>query len=426
MAAFKYFSEEYLQPISVDHPSGTDLRYTPLFAEIAEARRSDDDLNPGAWEPEGGRKSAEWDHVAELCLTTLRDRTKDLRLAVYLTEAALRVDGFAGFRDCLRLTTELMRRFWNEGLFPEIDGDDLDFRASPLVWINERAPAIIGLVPITARTGAENYGYVRYQQALQVGTEASIASVSAERRETISGYIRQGWIKMDQFEAALRETRLKSLETIIEPFNEAHEALLALEKVTDERFGAAAPSFSSVKETFSDIRKILLPARRRKQQEEGGTQGAAPSLPDSTSPLLQKQSASTETDSQIAGAKDWQNAESLVRSGKVDAGLAQMAVLAARETSGRGRFLRKLMLSEVCLNNGRDRMARTLLEELNGQIAEFKLERWESSDLIGPVWTRLYKLYRNSEDSSEQERSRELYNRLCSLDPWQAYINFED
>ena len=55
-----------------------------------------------------------------------------------------------------------------------------------------------------------------------------------------------------------------------------------------------------------------------------------------------------------------------------------MALLAAHETSGRARFMRKLMLVDVCTNAGRMRLARTVLEELNQQITEYKLIQWES------------------------------------------------
>lgn len=434
MAAFTYFSDDYLLPISLERPCGEDLRYTPLFRDIAEGRRSDDGLDPGAWVTEEGQKRAQWDRVVELCTGALHERTKDLRISMYLTEAAVHLDGFSGFRDGIRLTTELIRRFWDQGLYPEIEDQDVEYRAGPLIWINEQMPVPLSRVLITARTGGENYGYVHYRQALEVGTEASIARLDPKKRETVDGYIRQGWIRMEQFDAALRDTSRKALETIVEPFEEAQTALLELEKVADERFGNAAPGFSSVKETFSGIRQILLPARKRKHEEEQGQRKVAPP-PDGikeqpgqpgSPPAVQPVLTAVEGPQQPGDGKDWQEAESLVRAGKLDLGLAQMAALAARETTGRGRFLRKLMLSEVCLNNGRDRMARTLLEELNALINEFKLDRWESSQLVGPVWSRLYKLYRKSEDTSDQERSRELYNRLCSLDPWQAYINFED
>src|SRR5450756_1772632 len=106
MAAFEYFTDELLQPISAEQPCGVDLRYEPVFTEIAEARRVDEELSEGDWQKEGGRKVAEWDRVAELSIHALRHQTKDLRIAGYLTEAAVRLDGFAGLRDCLRLTTE--------------------------------------------------------------------------------------------------------------------------------------------------------------------------------------------------------------------------------------------------------------------------------------------------------------------------------
>jgi len=127
-----------------------------------------------------------------------------------------------------------------------------------------------------------------------------------------------------------------------------------------------------------------------------------------------------------AESGSWQQAEGLVRAGNVDRGLQQMAALAALETSGRGRFLRKLMLVDVCRSAGRERLAKTILEELNEQIKDYRLDQWESSALVGAVWSRLYRLYRKSESSSEQDQAVVLYNQLCRLDPWQAYVDCED
>lgn len=418
----KYFSEELLQPISVEQPSGTDLRYHPLFTEIAEARRADDDLTAGDWEKEGGRKLAEWDRVAELCLAALRERTKDLRIACYLTEAAVRLDGFAGLRDCLALTVGFLNQFWDKGLFPGMEDGDLEYRAGALSWLNERMPAIVSQLPITAREGGENYTYVKYQQARKVGTGAS---GSAEQRETIQGLIRQGWITMDQFDAALKGTKRKALESIFEPFDEAHKGLLALEKVAGERFGDAAPTFSAAKETFADISKVLSHALKKKREEEPSEPGGTGST--QTSPGPRGSTTAFGGDfSAPADGKGWEDAEALVRAGEVDRGLSQMAGLAAQEPSGRGRFVRKLRLSDVCMANNRDRLARTILQELNQQIEDYKLDRWESSGLVGGVWSRLYKIYRKTDDSSDRDLAAKLYNQLCRLDPWQAYLSCED
>ena len=110
----------------------------------------------------------------------------------------------------------------------------------------------------------------------------------------------------------------------------------------------------------------------------------------------------------------------LIRSGQVEKGLAAMMLLAANETSGRSRFQRRFLLAEVCLASRRERLARSILEELAEQIDKFQLDLWESSELIGGVWTTLHKLYKRSADGSDADRATKLYERICRLDPWQA------
>jgi type VI secretion system protein ImpA len=425
MADRVYFSDELLQPISAESPSGHDLRYEPLFSQILEARRADDNLSLGAWEKEEGRKAAQWDRVAELAVGALRDRSKDLRVACFLAEAAIHLDGFAGLRDCLRLLKELLYRFWDRGLFPAVEGGDLDYRASSLTWLNDRMPGVLHLVPITARDGREeNYSFARYLQALEIGREDAIARLSDKRRETIAGLRQQGWITLDAFDAAMKATKRAALESVYKSFEESYEQFLALEKLVDERFGQAAPGFSSAKESFEQMRRVLNQALKKKREEEPDTVPAAAAAEGEAPKGTVAQFWTAGMPSDASGS--WQEAEALVRAGSVDRGLQQMAVLAAQETSGRGRFMRKLMLVDVCRNAGRERLARTVLEELTKQITDYKLDHWESSALVGAVWSRLYRIYKKSEMSSEQEQAVLLYNQLCRLDPWQAYIDCED
>jgi type VI secretion system protein ImpA len=435
MPAFVYNSDELLQPISPERPCGADLRYERLFSDVSEARRSDDDLNLGEWAKEEGRKAADWDRVATLSIGALSEKTKDLRFACFLAEAATELDGFEGLRDSLRLITALIGRFWDSGLYPAIEDGDLDFRASAIQWFTDRIPELAGRVPITSRVGAENYGYVRYVQAQQVGSEAAIASSSAEKRETIQGLIRQGWLTLDAFKAALRATKRPALDGIYRSIEEANQALVALEKAADERFGQAAPSFTAAKEFFSNVDKLLRPVLREKLEEEAAAGAKSGSPADSAvavstgggaaaaaAPALAPLPALTAS----ATASGWEEAEVLVRAGQIDRGLSQMGALAAAETSGRARFLRKLTLVDACLNAGRDRLARTVLEELNRQVDEFKLDQWESTEVVGGVWSRLYKIYQRSDGGNDHDAAGQLYNRLCRLDPWQAYLRCED
>src|SRR5580658_910371 len=107
-------SDDILDPISPERPAGSDLRWTPEWDRIKEARRADDDLDAGKWakrEP----KVANWPAVRDLTIRALTDRTKDLQLALWLTEANMHAHGFPGLRDGLRITRELMVRYWNLG-----------------------------------------------------------------------------------------------------------------------------------------------------------------------------------------------------------------------------------------------------------------------------------------------------------------------
>jgi type VI secretion system protein ImpA len=407
-----YLTEALLQPVGPEQPGGRDLRFEPVFSEILEARRADDVAG----------KLPQWEVVAERSLEALQI-SKDLRLCCFLTEAGIFLDGFPALRDCLRLTREFLTRFWDKGLLPAVEDGDLDFRSGSLAWFNDRMADAVRLIPITARGGAENYSFSRFLQAQRIGSEEAIQRMPADKRETILSLRNQGWITLDAFEGAMKATRRKTFEAIHEPFEEARQQFLALEKTIDEKFGHASPSFKEARETLDDMRLLLDATLKKKREEE----------PDSVPGTDQPGAAAQPTT--MAGfwtagmpgeSGSWQQAEALVRAGNVDLGLQKMAALAAQETSGRGRFLRKLMLVDVCRSAGRERLARTVLEELNEQIKDYKLDQWESTGLVGAVWSRLYRLYKKSDLSSDQDQAMVLYNRICKLDPWQAYVDCED
>src|SRR5260370_18511141 len=128
MALLEYVST----PVGGGNSSGTDLRYDTalgLYEQIKEARRQEDDLAQGAWQRE--RKVANYALVAKLGQETLASKSKDLQLAVWVTEALLHTEGFAGLRQGMELCRALMKDFWDT-LYPPID-DEL--RVVPLNWL---------------------------------------------------------------------------------------------------------------------------------------------------------------------------------------------------------------------------------------------------------------------------------------------------
>src|SRR5262249_58554545 len=145
----KLYTDDLLDPISPDQPAGTDMRWTPEWERIREARRADDDLQSGKW-AKRERKVADWGLVQDLCMTMLRERSKDLQLALWLTEANIKLQGFAGLRDGLYVTRELMVRYWDQGLYPSME-DGPEDRAGPFEWLSSKLVDSIVAIPITTR-----------------------------------------------------------------------------------------------------------------------------------------------------------------------------------------------------------------------------------------------------------------------------------
>jgi len=223
-------------------------------------------------------------------------------------------------------------------------------------------------------------------------------------------------------------TKRTPYEELNSDFLQTLEEFNALEKTIEEKFGDVAPNLSVCRTALNDIRQEISAILEKKRLEEPGTPGAdgrppgGDSLAEKGNPGTVWSALSLPEMSGPPGAVggSWNEAEMLIRSGQIDKGLAQMIQLSARETCGRNRFQRKLLLAEVCLDSKRERLARSILEELAEQIDKLQLEAWESSELIAGVWIRLYKLYKQGTDSSDHDRAGKLYERLCRLDPWQA------
>ena len=91
-----------------------------------------------------------------------------------------------------------------------------------------------------------------------------------------------------------------------------------------------------------------------------------------------------------------------------------------KERSGRGRFQRKVQLAKLCLECKFDAIARSILEGLAEEIDSRKLENWEPSDALAEALALLFRSYSKAE--REGGVGKDLYSRICRLDPVQAML----
>lgn len=115
-----------------DDPCGVDLEYDPAFLEMETLSRGKPEEQYGdtiipAEEPN-------WKEVQSRALDIL-GRSHDLRAAVYLSRALLRVTGLTGFEQGVRLIRRLLEERW-EGVHPRLDPDDGD----PIFRVNSLLP----------------------------------------------------------------------------------------------------------------------------------------------------------------------------------------------------------------------------------------------------------------------------------------------
>jgi type VI secretion system protein ImpA len=436
MPTEQLLSDDLLDPITAEQPAGADLRWTPEWDRIKDARRADDSLDSGQW-AKRERKASDWPLVKDLVTAALRERSKDLQLALWLTESNIKLHGFPGLRDGLRITRELMVRYWDKGLYPTLE-DGPEDRAGPFEWLNSKLVDSITDIPITDRMdGGPNYSSLDLKDARLVGSEkswrAEDGAIDERKKKAYDQALAGGHISMEMFDRAVKETPRAPFEELNADFQQTCDEFKALDKLMDEKFGDAAPNLSDCRTVLSELRQAIsdILDRKRKEEPDAPVAGLQASAEGSVAqgqssmdagPLVVRLPLSLPNVQglQPAMSGSWQDAEMLIRSGQIEKGLAEMTRLAANETSGRNRFQRKLLLAEVCLASRRERLARSILEELAEQIDKFQLELWESSELVGSVWTRLYELYTRGTGGSDSDRATKLYERLCRLDPWQA------
>ena len=234
--------EVLLTPLAEQTPCGDDLSFSSEFDTINEMRRADDaTLDQGEWVT--SLKVADWPGVARTCETLLSTRTKDLRLAMWLTEAWALTQGYGGLARGLQVCTALCERYW-EPLHPMADDGDHEQRIGNIRWLLQRVVNLATALPVTqSRAGTHH--------SLHDLTLARQHAALLEREPDEAARTATDTITPDQFQRTLRETPAVTLRNTLTAAQQCEQALLAWQTVIDVRLGDDGPSFVAAKEALS-------------------------------------------------------------------------------------------------------------------------------------------------------------------------------
>lgn len=261
--------EVLLQPISEENPSGESLRYSGIYDQIAEARRSDDGLDQGEWKTE--QKSADFNKVIELGVDALKTQSKDLQIAVWVAEALSRKHGFAGLRDSLILLSGLQEKFWDT-LHPEIDEGDMEGRANAISWLDVQFPLAIRAVPITV---VSNYSFNDLEDAAKFDFPENISELPMDSQPPLLA-LKAEAEKGNRVTAMMwakekAQTRRATVESVNFVINECFAALADLNRVIEEKYDRnQMPGLSSVRNTLENVHtkvKLLLEEKRLEEPD---------------------------------------------------------------------------------------------------------------------------------------------------------------
>ncbi len=250
--------DDLLNPIPGPNPSGENLKYNPVCDKIKEARRQDDDAPQGEWQRE--RKVADYVLVLKLAGDSLANKSKDLWLAAWVTEALVNREGFGGLCDGLKLIRGLIENFW-ETLYPEIEDGESELRATPVEWVGSRLDQAVRWTPLTKG----GYGYLKHKESRAVGYEEQ-ANESQSRTDARNAAIAEGKLAPEEFDKDFNGTPRDFYVQAVADLDENLEQLDELTPLCEEKFGEFNPSFSKLRTALEEVRHTANSLLQKKQQ----------------------------------------------------------------------------------------------------------------------------------------------------------------
>lgn len=211
-----------LAPIQTDAPAGIDVRadlkpdsdYQKVKEGYKSARETERRIDRGETE----LTPPDWREILKNATKVLAEQSKNMEVVAYLTEALVRLHGFAGLRDGYRLARELIEKYW-DGLYPlPVDGEPIVDRFSHVLQLNGiesngTLAVPIAKIPFTEKTGDGQFSMIHYQAAQSLG-KITDAKVRQKRVE-------EGATTLEMIQKAVAETPAKFYTGLVEDIEQA-------------------------------------------------------------------------------------------------------------------------------------------------------------------------------------------------------------
>ena len=247
-----------LADISEDGPHGSDIREdrspTSDYYTIKDARNSARAAERSAmFDDSDSDLLAPWRIVADTAEKILRNKSKDLEVASWYTEALIRLHGFAGLRDGIALMQGLVERYW-EGLYPQPDEDGLETKVAPLTGLNGDGADGTLLMPIrsaeiTPEGDLGGFSFFQYQQARDAEKIAD-ADAKAARIETL-GY------SIGEFDQCAKSAAPQWALDLVDTLDESLVDFKKISELLRKECGQDAPPTTNISSLLDEVLRTV-------------------------------------------------------------------------------------------------------------------------------------------------------------------------
>jgi type VI secretion system protein ImpA len=225
-------------PIPGDEPAGSSVPFD-LRDKFEEDRKEED---PNAYaandpmRPESFKK-ADWPGIIRRAQDVLTKTSKDLLTTARLTEALVKLHGFAGCRDGLHLLRLLVEQCWDR-VQPVIETpDDLEMRAAPFNWLDD--PDRGARFPTTLRAAP-----------LLKSATGELSWLDWKLTQEGKGIARE------DFDKAMVATPVEHCQEAFDALTQSSEELQVITYQLKEKMGDASPALLKLRQAIDDCKAL--------------------------------------------------------------------------------------------------------------------------------------------------------------------------
>lgn len=255
--------DNLINPIAGDNPCGISLRYEPIYDQIRDARREDDDtISYGIWQHD--LKRADWFKVEALCCEALSQQTKDLQIAGWLTEAWVQLDGIGGLSRGLSLIQKLTDTFWS-GIHPTIRSGDLEYRSQFFDWLNKAVADRLVKLQFVPNELGEGISYADWLAAQRLDT----VKRTPNSEKWVKKAEERGQVSFKQCHTLLSRITTEFGDNYLQSIYSAQNSLHDLKEVLDNHYPENTLAFDELGnylDEMSRIYKTEVSGRERPQE----------------------------------------------------------------------------------------------------------------------------------------------------------------